>query len=63
MTMAQMQAEIERLKTLTPGSNGEIVDLESIYDAIDTSSLMMVKDAIDKLARIARPKRRTVRSA
>jgi hypothetical protein len=28
--------------------NGEIVDLKSIYDAIDTSSLMMVKDAIDK---------------
>ena len=97
MTMAQMQAEIERLKTLTPSYshpmqdvainwaslwfaaqkknwplaryfynearshiawtvrinpndkvNGEIVDLKSIYDAIDTSSLAMVKDAIDK---------------
>jgi hypothetical protein len=97
MTMAQMQAEIERLKTLTPSYshpmqdvainwaslwfaaqkknwplaryfynearshmawtvrinpndkvNGEIVDLKSIYDAIDTSSLMMVRDAIEK---------------
>jgi cytochrome c553 len=28
--------------------NGEIVDLKSIYDAIDTSSLMMVRDAIEK---------------
>ena len=28
--------------------NGEIVDLKSIYDAIDTSSLMMVREAIEK---------------
>src|SRR5437868_3335453 len=97
MTQAQMQAEIERLKTLVPSYshpmqdvainwaslwfaaqkknwplaryfynearshiawtvrinpndkvNGEIVDLKSIYDAIDTSSLTMVKDAIEK---------------
>lgn len=97
MTPAQMQAEIERLKTLTPSYShsmqdvavnwaslwfaaqkknwplaryfynearshiawtvrinpndkvdGEIVDLKSIYDAIDTSSLMMVRDAIEK---------------
>jgi cytochrome c553 len=97
MTPAEMQTEIERLKTLVPSYshpmqdvainwaslwfaaqkknwplaryfynearshiawtvrinpndkvNGEIVDLKSIYDAIDTSSLMMVKDAIDK---------------
>jgi hypothetical protein len=97
MTPAEMQAEIERLKTLVPSYshsmqdvainwtnlwfaaqkknwplaryfynearshiawtvrinpndkvNGEIVDLKSIYDAIDTSSLAMVKDAIDK---------------
>ena len=97
MTLAQMQAEIERLKTLVPSYshpmqdaainwaslwfaaqkknwplaryfynearshiawtvrinpiakvNGDNVDLKSIYDAIDTSSLMMVRDAIDK---------------
>jgi cytochrome c553 len=97
MTQAQMQAEIERLKTLVPSYshpmqdvainwaslwfaaqkknwplaryfynearshiawtvrinpndkvNNEIVDLKSIYDAIDTSSLMMVRDAIEK---------------
>jgi hypothetical protein len=97
MTPAEMQAEIERLKTLVPSYshpmqdvainwaslwfaaqkknwplaryfynearshiawtvrinpndkvNGEIVDLKSIYDAIDTSSLMMVRDAIEK---------------
>jgi hypothetical protein len=97
MTPAEMQAEIERLKTLVPSYshpmqdvainwaslwfaaqkknwplaryfynearshiawtvrinpndkvNGEIVDLKSIYDAIDTSSLTMVKDAIEK---------------
>jgi len=97
MTPAEMQAEIERLKTLVPSYshpmqdvainwaslwfaaqkrnwplaryfynearshiawtvrinpndkvNGEIVDLKSLYDAIDTSSLMMVRDAIEK---------------
>ena len=97
MTPAEMQAEIERLKTLVPSYshpmqdvainwaslwfaaqkknwplaryfynearshiawtvrinpndkvNVEIVDLNSIYDAIDTSSLTMVKDAIEK---------------
>jgi len=97
MTPAEMQAEIERLKTLVPSYshpmqdvainwaslwfaaqrknwplaryfynearshiawtvrinpndkvNGEIVDLKSIYDAIDTSSLMMVREAIEK---------------
>jgi len=97
MTPAQMQAEIERLKTLVPSYShpmqdvainwasvwfaaqkknwplaryfynearshiawtvrinpnarvdGEIVDLKSIYDAIDTSSLMDVRTAIDK---------------
>jgi len=97
MTPAEMQEEIERLKTLVPSYshpmqdvainwaslwfaaqkknwplaryfynearshiawtvrinpndkvNGEIVDLKSIYDAIDTSSLMMVRDAIEK---------------
>ena len=97
MTPAEMQAEIERLKTLVPSYshpmqdvainwaslwfaaqkknwplaryfynearshiawtvrinpndkvNGEIVDLKSIYDAIDSSSLMMVRDAIEK---------------
>ena len=97
MTSAEMQAEIERLKTLVPSYshpmqdvainwaslwfaaqkknwplaryfynearshiawtvrinpndkvNGEIVDLKSIYDAIDTSSLMMVREAIEK---------------
>src|ERR1041384_161982 len=97
MTPAEMQTEIERLKTLVPSYshpmqdvainwaslwfaaqkknwplaryfynearshiawtvrinpndkvNGEIVDLKSIYDAIDTSSLTMVKDAIEK---------------
>jgi hypothetical protein len=29
--------------------NGEIVDLQSIYDAIDTSSMAMVKDSIDTM--------------
>jgi len=97
MTPAQMQAEIERLKTLVPSYShpmqdvainwasvwfaaqkknwplaryfynearshiawtvrinpnarvdGEIVDLKSIYDAIDTSSLMDVRTAIEK---------------
>jgi len=97
MNAAQMQAEIERLKTLVPSYshpmqdvainwaslwfaaqkknwplaryfynearshiawtvrinpndkvNGEIVDLKSIYDAIDTSSLMDVRTAIEK---------------
>src|SRR6476620_2093147 len=97
MTPTEMQAEIERLKTLVPSYshpmqdvainwaslwfaaqrknwpraryfynearshiawtvrinpndkvNGEIVDLKSIYDAIDTSSLMMVREAIEK---------------
>jgi cytochrome c553 len=97
MTPAEMQAEIERLKTIVPSYshpmqdvainwaslwfaaqkknwplaryfynearshiawtvrinpndkvNGEIVDLKSIYDAIDTSSLMMVREAIEK---------------
>ena len=97
MTAAEMQAEIERLKTLVPSYshpmqdvainwaslwfaaqkknwplaryfynearshiawtvrinpndkvNDEIVDLKSIYDAIDTSSLMMVRAAIEK---------------
>ena len=97
MTPAEMQAEIERLKTLVPSYshpmqdvainwaslwfaaqkknwplaryfynearshiawtvrinpndkvNGEIVNLKSIYDAIDTSSLMMVREAIEK---------------
>jgi len=97
MTMAQMQAEIERLKTLTPSYshgmqdvainwaslwfaaqkknwplarylfnesrnhiawtirfnpiakvNNEPVDLKAIFDAIDTSSLTMVKAAIEK---------------
>ena len=97
MTPAEMQAEIERLKTLVPSYshpmqdvainwaslwfaaqkknwplaryfynearshiawtvrinpndkvNNEIVDLKSIYDAIDTSSLMMVREAIEK---------------
>jgi hypothetical protein len=97
MTPAQMQAEIERLKTLVPSYshpmqdvainwaslwfaaqkknwplaryfynearshiawtvrinpmdkvNGEMVDLKSIYDAIDTSSLMDVRTAIEK---------------
>ena len=97
MTMAQMQAEIERLKTLTPSYshgmqdvainwaslwfaaqkknwplarylfnesrnhiawtirfnpiakvNNEPVDLKAIFDAIDTSSLTMVKTAIEK---------------
>jgi hypothetical protein len=97
MTPAEMQTEIERLKTLVPSYshpmqdvainwaslwfaaqkknwplaryfynearshiawtvrinpndkvNGEIVDLKSIYDAIDTSSLMMVREAIEK---------------
>jgi hypothetical protein len=97
MTPAQMQTEIERLKTLVPSYshpmqdvainwaslwfaaqkknwplaryfynearshiawtvrinpmdkvNGEFVDLQSIYDAIDTSSLMDVRTAIEK---------------
>ena len=97
MTLAQMQTEIERLKTLVPSYShpmqdvainwasvwfaaqkknwplaryfynearshiawtvrinpnakvdGEIVDLKSIYDAIDTSSLMDVRTAIEK---------------
>ena len=97
MTPAQMQAEIERLKTLVPSYShpmqdvainwasvwfaaqkrnwpltryfynearshiawtvrinpmarvdGETVDLKSIYDAIDTSSLMDVRTAIEK---------------
>ena len=97
MTPAQMQAEIERLKTLVPSYshpmqdvainwaslwfaaqkknwplaryfynearshiawtvrinpmdkvNGEMVDLKSIYDAIDTSSLLDVRTAIEK---------------
>jgi len=97
MTPAQMQTEIERLKTLVPSYShpmqdvainwasvwfaaqkknwplaryfynearshiawtvrinpnakvdGEIVDLKSIYDAIDTSSLMDVRTAIEK---------------
>jgi cytochrome c553 len=97
MTLAQMQTEVERLKTLVPSYShpmqdvainwasvwfaaqkknwplaryfynearshiawtvrinpnakvdGEIVDLKSIYDAIDTSSLMDVRTAIEK---------------
>lgn len=97
MTAAQMQAEIERLKTLVPSYShpmqdvainwaslwfaaqkrnwplaryfynearshiawtvrinpnakvgNDIVDIKSIYDAIDTSSLMMVREAIEK---------------
>src|SRR4029453_8250128 len=97
MTPAEMQAEIERLKTLVPSYshpmqdvainwaslwfaaqkknwplarffynearshiawtvrinpndkvNGEIVDLKSIYDAIDSSSLMMVRGGREK---------------